>query len=486
MVANPSPELDRSLLDRAYDPEAFRALGHRWVDALAGYLRRAQDRACPVLPWRSPEEMLGAWPAEFPSIEHGDLDAFLARVIASSNHLHHPRYFGHQVSATLPIAALCDLLGGILNNGSIYEMGPVTMAMERSLSAWFCRQLGFGPRAEGIFTSGGSLGNLTALLAARASRAGYDVWRDGHHAGPPLAILVSAHAHYSIDRAVRILGWGEGGAMIVPVDASFRMRPDELEPALDRASRAGRRVIAVVATAGSSPTGAFDLLPEIAEFCARNELWLHVDAAHGGSAVVSRRHRHLVAGIEHADSVVWDAHKMLLMPSLVTAVLFRNGATSYGSFAQDAGYLFNGTTPWADTCTRTFECTKHMMVLKLYAALAHFGPDLLSEYVERMFSLAQRFAGMLAHSDDFELAVPPACNIVMFRFLASGASDLDAVQARIRDRLRGEGTFYLVRASLNGKLYLRTSLMNPLSTDDDLVALMAAVRRAAADGDEPR
>jgi L-2,4-diaminobutyrate decarboxylase len=359
------------------------------------------------------------------------------------------------------------------------------MAMERSVSAWFTRRLGFGAGADGIFTSGGSLGNLTALLAARASRAGYDVWRDGHHAGPPLAVLVSSQAHYSIDRAVRILGWGEGGAAIVPVDARFRMRPDALEPALARARLAGRRVIAVVATAGSTPTGAFDPLPEIAEFCARNELWLHVDAAHGGSAAVSKRHRHLVAGIERADSVVWDAHKMLLMPSLVTAVLFRDGSTSYGSFAQDASYLFNGPTPWADTCTRTFECTKHMMVLKLYVALAHFGPDLLSEYVDRMYSLAERFAELIEQSADFELAVPPSCNIVMFRFLAGGATDLDAVQARIRDRLRGDGTFYLVRASVGSRLYLRTSLMNPLSTEDDLVALMAAVRRAAVAGDPP-
>ncbi len=472
---------ERSTLEQAFDPEAFRMQGHRWVDMLAEYLSRAQNREMSVLPWRKPEDMLAEWPAEFPASAVGGLDGFLARVLASSNHLHHPRYVGHQVSTTLPLAALCEMVGGILNNGSIYEMGPVTMAMERSLSRWFSNQLGFGPAAEGIFTSGGSLGNLTALLAARASRAGYDVWNGGPGAGPPLAVLVSSHAHYSIDRVARILGWGAGGTVDVPVDDSFRMRADALEGALAQAHQAGRRVIAVVATAGSIPSGAFDPLPEIADFCAKHGLWLHVDGAHGASAAVSKTHRHLVAGIERADSVVWDAHKMLLMPSLVTAVLFRDGASSYGSFTQDASYLFNEPTPWADTCLRTFECTKDMMVLKLYAALSHFGPELLSDYVDRMFALGARFAELLAQHPDFELALPPTSNIVMFRFLPNGAANLDTLQARIRAHLRAEGTFHLVQAQLRSQVYLRVSLMNPLSTEDDLLALIHAVRRAAGE-----
>jgi L-2,4-diaminobutyrate decarboxylase len=472
---------ERSLLDDAFDPERFRAQGHRWVDMLAEYLARAQSREMPVLPWRSPEDMLQEWPAGFPSADGGDPDKLLAHVLGASMHLHHPRYLGHQVSSTLPLAALCDLVSAMLNNGSIYEMGPSAMAMERALGRWFSAQIGFGPAADAIFTSGGSLGNLTALLAARASHAGYDAWNGGTAAGPPLAVLVSSQAHYSIERAVRIMGWGEGGAIRAPVDAAYRMRTEGLAAGLAAARQAGRRVIAVVATAGSNPTGAFDPLPEIAAFCAEHRLWLHVDAAHGGAAMLSKRHRHLVAGIERADSVVWDAHKMMLMPSLVTAVVFRSGASSYGSFTQDASYLFNGPTPWADTCVRTFECTKNTMVLKLYATLTQLGPAVFSEYVDRMFSLAARFAEQLAHSSDFELALPPSCNIVLFRYVPRGATDLDALQARIRCRLRDDGTFYIVRAQLGDRLYLRTSLMNPQTTEADLSALMDAVRAAAAE-----
>jgi L-2,4-diaminobutyrate decarboxylase len=185
------------------------------------------------------------------------------------------------------------------------------------------QQLGWPETSGGVMTSGGSVGNLTALLAARQSRAGFDAWGAGGHGGPPLAVLCSAQVHYSISRALRIMGWGDGGAIAVPVDERYRLRAGELATAAARAAADGRRVIAVVASAGSTATGAYDPLGEIADFCDGSGLWLHVDGAHGASAALSPRLRHLVAGIERADSVVWDAHKMMMMPALVTGVLFR-------------------------------------------------------------------------------------------------------------------------------------------------------------------
>jgi L-2,4-diaminobutyrate decarboxylase len=336
-----------------------------------------------------------------------------------------------------------------------------------------------GPAADAIFTSGGSLGNLTALLAARTNKAAY-AWDEGSHAGPPLAVLTSRAAHYSVDRAVRMLGWGAGGVVPVAVDHHLRMDVSDLDAALARARDAGRHPIAVVATAGGVPIGSFDPLDRIADVCARNGLWLHVDAAHGGAAVLSKRYRHLVAGIERADSVVWDAHKMLLMPSLMTAVVFRDAATSYRTFAQDASYLLHDSLPaWADSCTRTVECTKNAMAFKLYCTLATLGAAVLTEYVERMFDLGARLAGLIEASGDFELATPPTCNIVMFRYRPADASDLDAVQRRVVDRLRANGTFFIVDAELAGARWLRTVLMNPLTTERDLTALLDHVRATA-------
>lgn len=490
-VAKPSDDLRR-----AFDAGTFRELGARTVARLADYLERAtRGDAMPVLPWTAPEALLARWSGEFPEAPSRDLvagfDALLARTVGESNHLHHPRYVGHQVTSPHPLAALCELAAALLNNGmAVYEMGPAATAMERRVLAWLAARLGFGAGADGILTSGGSAGNLTALLAARQAKAGFDAWREGAHAGPPLAVLVSEQAHYSVQRALQVMGLGAGGAVPVPCDERFRLRPDALPAALARAQGSGRRVIAVAASAASTATGAFDPLEPIADFCAAHGLWLHVDGAHGACAALSPATRGLVAGIERADSVVWDPHKMMLAPALVSAVIFREGARSYASFAQDASYLFPagdgappaGTpTPWWDIGLRTLECTKRMMSFELYASLSLLGTRFFGEYVEGCFALARRFAERIARAEDFELATPPQCNIVCFRFAPPGAdrASLDALQARLRERVVRSGAFYLVQTRLPAGVFLRTTLVNPFTDDADLEALLEAVRAAA-------
>ncbi len=465
-------------LRSAFDPARFRADGHRLIDLLADYLARAQRREVPVLPPVTPDEMAAAWPAEFPDAGGGALADLVGRVLDGANHLHHPRFVGHQVAAPLPAAALCDLVAALLNNGmAVFEMGPASTAMERALTRWLAARLGFPDGAGGVLTSGGSLGNLTALAAARRARAGFDAWEAGAAAGPPLAVLASADAHYSVDRAARLMGLGAGGVVPIPVDERHRMRVDALAGGLAAARRDGRRVFAVVAHAGSTAVGAYDPLDAIADFCAANQLWLHVDGAHGASAVMSPRHRHLVDGIARADSVVWDAHKLLLTPALCTAVLFRDGAHGYAAFAQEASYLFHGAgDEWWNVGLRTVECTKRMMSLKLYAALALYGTRLFADHVAATFDLAARFAARLAAADDFELAVAPECDIVCFRFLGA-RGDLDAAQGEIRRRVLAGGRFYLVQTRLPRGVFLRTTLINPLTTDEDLAALLDEIRR---------
>ncbi len=467
------------LLDHALAPERFRALGHELVNLLADHLSDMHGRKGPVLPVRSPEDEAADWPVPARDARV-DLRALVARVIASSNHLHHPRYVGHQVSAPLPVAALAELASAVLNNGmAVFEMGPAATAMERACVQWMAGKLGLPEGAGGVLTSGGSAGNLTALLAARQSRAGFDAWTDGTHAGPPLAILVGGDAHYSIARAAQIMGLGAGGVVPVALDARHRLDPAALPLSLERARRTGRRPIAVVASACSTATGAFDPLPPIADFCAGHDLWLHVDAAHGGAAALSARHRGLLEGADRADSLVWDAHKLLAQPALVTAVLFRDGRRSFDTFAQRASYLFGEANEW-DLGQRTLECTKRMMSLELYATLACDGERVLSAHVERTFDLATRFAARIAAASDFELALPPDCNIVCFRYTPPdvSATELDALQSRARADILRSGAFYLVETTLSGRRYLRTTIMNPLTTDEDLDALLEAVRSA--------
>jgi len=269
----------------------------------------------------------------------------------------------------------------------------------------------------------------------------------------------------------------------VPVDDAFRLRPDALEGALAAARRAGRRPIAVVASAGSTATGAFDPLDAVADFAEAHGLWFHVDGAHGASTALSPKFRGQLRGIERADSVVWDAHKMMLMPALVTAVLFRDGARSFDAFSQEASYLFHGEDPrpWSDVALRTLECTKEMMALKVYACLSLLGTQAFGDYVTQTYDQARRFAQRLEASGDFELAVRPDCNIVCFRHTPRGVppEQLDALQARLRERLVQRGDFYLVQTRLPRGVFLRVTLINPLTRDEDLDALLEAVRGAA-------
>lgn len=447
----------------AYDPEEFRRQAHAVVDLLADHL--ANTSATPVVPWVEPRAQIEAWRDSFTG--GADPVALLARTVAGATHLQHPGFVGHQVTSPLPVTALASFVSGFLNNGAaVYEMGPVSSGMERVVARFLCARLGYGDDADAIFTSGGSAGNLTALLAARE-------WHVAHSGldSPKCAVLACEEAHYSTARAIRIMGWGDEGLVTVPSDAHFKLRPEALADAYARAEAAGRRVVAVVASACSTSTGAFDPLHPIADFCAEKKLWMHVDGAHGAAFALSPEHRGLVAGIERADSVVWDAHKMMLCPALVTAVCFKRARDSYAAFqSTKAAYLLDAEAAQTDSAVRTLECTKGMLVLGLYTALAVHGEKAIGQYLDDIVDLAREFAETLRKTPGFDVPVTPECNIVCFRY-----RDDDELQERIRRTILEQGDFYIVKTKLRGKTYLRTTIINPRTVRSDLDNLIARI-----------
>jgi L-2,4-diaminobutyrate decarboxylase len=219
-------------------------------------------------------------------------------------------------------------------------------------------------------------------------------------------------------------------------------------------------------------------LEKIADFCEQHSLWFHVDGAHGAAACLSEKYQHLVAGIERADSVVWDAHKMLLMPALCTAVLFRSASDVYTAYAEEASYLFERAPEHEryNLGHRTIECTKRMLALKLYAVLACKGPKVLGDHVTHAFDLARRFAELIQAAPDFELGHQPESNIVCFRYLAGNTKGLDQTQALTRRRLLERGNCYVVQVHLPRGLFLRTALMNPLTQEHHLTQLLDEIR----------
>jgi L-2,4-diaminobutyrate decarboxylase len=466
-------------LAAARDPEQFRELGHAIVDQLTEHLDAARSRAIPVRRPLDPAGMAERWPAAF----EGGADplALVEQMLAECTVVQHPAYVGHQVAVPLPLAALGTLVISVINgSGAIYEMSQAGTACEAALSQYLAARLGLPATAGGMLVHGGSIATLTALLAARQARAGFDVWRDGAGGGPPLAVLASDQGHYSTARAAQIMGLGAAGAIAVESDARFRMRPQALGEQIAAARARGQRPIAVVASAGTTPTGAFDPLEQIADICAAEGLWLHVDAAHGGSAALSPALAPQLAGIERADSVVWDFHKTLPFPALASLLLYARARDAYGAFAQQAEYLFRSGDAGAENLgTRTLECTRPQVSLMAYLGFAVVGVEGLRAHVERLWELGGELAALVRESGDFELALEPECNIVCFRQRVPAGVDSDSHQERIRMAVNASGAFYAVQTKLRGVTWLRCALMNAATTREDLLGLLAALRAAA-------
>ena len=463
---------------QAYHPTQFRERGHQLVDLLAEYLQRQiVEESDPTNSWKSPAQCYAAW-EDYLKNETFDFETLVSKILEDSNHLHHPKYVGHQVGVVLPDAALMGLLGSLLNNGvAVYEVGQGAVAIERLVMKAIALYFGWSEEADGVLTSGGTLGNLTALLTARSVIASNEVWTEGH--GQQLAIMVSEEAHYCVDRAVKTMGWGNKGIIKVPTDDQFRMKTELLKTLLEEAKQQGIQVVAVVGSACTTSTGTFDDLAAIGKFCQQHNIWFHVDGAHGASAVFAPMYRHLLKGIELADSVVMDFHKMLMLPALTTGVFYRNGKQSYRTFLQKAHYLWNNEEDqeWYNLGKRTYECTKLMISIKVLIVWKQYGTSAWETYVTKTFQLGNTFAKLIAAQPDFELAVSPDCNIVCFRYIPQNqAINLNYLNDTIRQYLLEDGEYYMVKTVLRGNTYLRTTLMNPFTTITHLERLLNLIR----------
>ena len=393
--------------------------------------------------------------------------------------LHHPGYLGHQISPPLPDAALASLFSDFLNNGmGVFEMGIAGTAIERFVVKSLAKKMGFPESADGFLTSGGTLGNLTSLLAARRAKATDDIWESGIQR--KTALLVSSQAHYCVDRSARVMGWGAEGVVKVPVKRDFTMDVSQLESSLQVARAKGLEVIAVVGSACSTATGTFDDLEGIGAFCQKHDLWFHVDGAHGAASVYSTQYSSRVKGLQMADSVVMDFHKLLMTPALATAVIFKEAKWAAGNFAQKAEYLWddaNHVDQWHDLAKRTFECTKSMIALKVFTILAVHGEQVFDDNVTALYRSASRFGELLQRAEDFELATLPQSNIVCFRFAPAGEPDLDLLNRKVREELLSTGEFYIVQTTLGGCVWLRTTIANPFTKISDFENLMNEIRR---------
>lgn len=484
----------RERIRLAYDPALLATAGERLARELGRHLAAVQSSQGRVLNWAPPQDNIARASQLADDPVAGDptelvtrFEKLVGEMLARGHNLHDPRYVGHQVPAPIPLAGLFDAVGSVTNQVmAVYEMGPWSTSVELAMVGKLAQYLGWRDGDYGgLVTHGATLANLNALLAARnVCLAG--CWERGlAGSSPPPVLVVQADAHYSIARAAGVLGLGTKQVTKVGLDERRRMNVTELDETLRSLRAQGHPIIAVVACACSTLTGAFDPLNEVADVCERHQVWLHVDAAHGGSALLSQRYRHLVAGLERADSLVWDAHKMLFVPALCAFLYFKQKKHSYQAFQQDAPYLFDPTAPGLaefDLGLRTMECTKRAASFGLWGVWSLFGPQLFADLVDVTFDLGRILYEKLQAADDFEPLHEPQCNIVAFRHVPEALRGMTPpqqgdFQRKLRRRIIESGEFYLVATNLNGAEALRVTLINPLTTPEHLDLLLQTLRR---------
>jgi Glutamate decarboxylase and related PLP-dependent proteins len=396
-------------------------------------------------------------------------------ILPDANKFCHPMYMGHQVCAPLPAAVWMESVIGALNQSiAIFEMSPTGTMVERQVMRWMADLVGYPAASGGTLTSGGTEATFTALLAAR-NAAMPDAWENGVGDDPP-HVLYGEHAHYAVTRAIGQLGLGRRRGLAIP-SRDFRMDVAELERVLGDMRSSKRKVLAVVATAGSTATGSFDDLESIAQLCASQDVWLHVDAAHGASALLSRNPPKSLRSLRESRSLAWDPHKGMLLPLSAGMVMTRDERDLEGAFAQQAPYLFKNSelARSADQGVRSFQCSRRADALKLWVALQRYGARGIGLLYDHLCETAQALHAMLLERCDFEPLHEPESNILCFRYLGRRgmeAGDVDRLNAALRPSFNKNRSGWITSTVLNGRPVLRVTIMNTRTGPEHLRALL--------------
>lgn len=428
------------------------------------------------------EEIAARFAEEFPR-EGRPIGEIIERlekqVMADANKYYHPMYMGHQTSAPLPIGIWLESVIGALNQSlAVWEMSPTASMIEHQIVSWLAGLAGYGAGSGGTMTSGGTEANFTALLAAR-NAALPNAWEDGVGADPPVVVF-GEHAHYAVTRAIGQLGIGRRHGISI-ASRDYKVDVDLLGATLERLREEGKRVMAVVATAGTTATGSFDDLEAIGQLCEDRGIWFHIDGAHGASALLSSRPPRALAGLRRSQSLAWDPHKMMLLPLAAGMVLTRNEGDLERAFAQQAPYLFHGgkSTRIIDQGIRSFQCSRRADVLKLWAVILRFGSSGLGRLHDHLCETARLLYDSIRERDDFEALHEPESNILCFRYLGSGGKTsrqnvekIDALNRELRPLYNKKGTGWITATVLNNRPVLRVTMMNPRTSSTHVQALL--------------
>ncbi|MEU5795590.1 lysine decarboxylase DesA [Streptomyces sp. SUK 48] len=385
-------------------------------------------------------------------------------------YFHHPRYLAH-LNCPVVIPALLGeaVLTAVNSSLDTWDQSAGGTLIERKLIDWTTARIGLGPAADGVFTSGGSQSNLQAMLLAREEAKSDDPAK--------LRIFASAAGHFSVQKSAKLLGLGPDAVVTVPVDRDKRMQTVTLAHELERCLAEGLVPMAVVATAGTTDFGSIDPLPEIAELCDRYGAWMHVDAAYGCGLLASRKYRHRIDGIERADSVTVDYHKSFFQPVSSSAVLVRDGAT-----LRHATYYAEYLNPRRavreripNQVDKSLQTTRRFDALKLWLTLRVMGADGIGELFDEVCDLAVQGWDLIAADPRYDVVVEPSLSTLVFRYIPAAVTDpaeIDRANLHARKALFASGDAVVAGTKVDGRHYLKFTLLNPETTPSDIAAVL--------------
>jgi aromatic-L-amino-acid decarboxylase len=454
-------------------PEKFRRLAQRAVQDATEYLsgierrstfpRTSGDQTRKIFAGPLPEQGIG--PAAFDAVNQ----------IFDHSRPGNGRFFGYVFGSGESVAAIADLIASVVNqNVTAWRSAPAAVTIERTVVSWLAEAIGC-QGFTGSLCGGGSSANLMALAMAREAKAPAN-----QKGAQPGMVYASDQVHMSIPKALALLGLGHDSLRLLPTDEGYRLRVEDLAQALESDTRAGKRIIAIVASAGTVNTGAIDPLPQMAELAGRYGAWFHVDGAYGALAALAVPER--FAGLERADSVSLDPHKWLYQPVDCGCLLYRDAAAAQAAFSHTGDYakalsqdLIEGFAFFEES----LELSRRFRGLKLWLSLRYHGMAAFREAIRGDLEHAQRLIRNIAATPELELLSPTELSAVCFRYKLG--SDLDAYNGAILRRVIERGRVYISNATLRGRFALRACFVNHRTTDADVDAIVEEVLAASAE-----
>jgi len=465
------------------DSATRRRLGYHLIDQIDNFFASLPDR-----PVQLPAEQRTFAPLNNPLPEIGeDADKVLSEVfremVDKGFHVPSGNYFGLMNPTPTYMGVMAEALVAALNPQlATVKRSQLASKIEHETIRWIGERVGWPGEFNGTFTTGGNEANFSGLALALASKFPNAIEEGVASIAAQPVLYASAEAHHSIDKSAGLLGLGRKALRRIAVNENIQLDPRILQQTVEADLASAKKPFCVVATTGTTNTGAVDDLVALAEICRRYDLWLHVDGAYGGSVIFSDQHRDLLRGIEHADSITIDPHKWMAMPLAAGVILTRHPEMLERTFAVAAPYMPKAAeSKGLDNSRISTQWTRRMNSLKLWLTLRVHGRKAYEEHIDRQLNLASHFVEWIKASEHFELAAPQILPIVAFRFKAPSLTQqqLAEIHARIVDDVNRDGHRWISETNVNGHSVLRMMVISYLTEERHLRDLGSALVESA-------